>query len=268
MEYKMIISDMDGTLLENDNKLSEENISAINKAMDKGIVFAIATGRSFAGVKKHLKTLDIVGKEGYVICQNGGAIYRTADLSLYKKYNFPSTDIANIYEYTKQFNGIEYFFYDEMSLIVEKITDDVTNYCNIMNIEPICTSTPLDYKDGFTKIVIHGEHEDLLKVREELRSSDTSNLDCFFSNERYLEFVQKGVNKGLSMEFVAKELGFEISEVVAVGDSENDISMIAKAGLGAAMANSMDIVKDSADVVLENDNKNHGVAELILKHVL
>lgn len=268
MEYKMIMSDMDGTLLEDARTLSQENITAIGQAIEKGVIFVIATGRSVMGVTPYLKKLNLEGNKGFVVCQNGGVIYNLKDMSINKKYNFTKEDFQNTNDFATALNDIELFFYDDSDLIVVKETPEVEDYCNVMGIKPIITDKPLEYPHGFTKVVIHGSHEDLLKIQENLRSNPNSGLECFFSNDRYLEFTKKGVNKGVAMEFVAEQMGYKLEEVIAIGDSENDISMISKAGLGVAMGNSMDIVKDSADVVLDKDCVNHGVADMIKRFVL
>lgn len=268
MNYKMIISDMDGTLLADANTLSPENKSAILKACEKGVVFVIATGRSVKGVIPYLKTLNLYGNDGYVVCQNGGVIYNLKDITVCKQYNFTTTEFESVFKFAKTFDDTELFYYDNMELIVETVTKEVEGYCDIMGIKPIVTEKPMNYENGFTKVVIHGTHETLLKIQADLRKDESSSLDCFFSHETYLEFVKKGVNKGVALDFVANELGFKHEEIVAIGDSENDISMITKAGLGVAMGNSMDIVKDVADVVLDKDNAQHGVADMIERYIL
>lgn len=267
MEYKMIVSDMDGTLLQDHTTLSQENKETIIKAMEAGVEFVIATGRSVLGVVPYLKQLGVYGNEGFVICQNGGAVYSLKDVSLHKKYNFTTDEFEAVYKYASDVDGTEFFFYDDIDLIVEENTQEVKDYCAVMGIEPIVTDKPMEYESGFTKVVIHGTHEELLKVQANARAIEGSTLECFFSNDRYLEFVKKGVNKGTALEFIANELGIDIKQVIAIGDSENDISMIAKAGLGVAMGNSMGIVKDAADVVLDKSNKDHGVADMINKFI-
>ena len=82
MGYKMVFSDMDGTLLWKGVRVSVENSAAIRKAVDKGVEFVICTGRGVFGVEKHLQELHLLGKKGYVICQNGAAVYDLRDMHL------------------------------------------------------------------------------------------------------------------------------------------------------------------------------------------
>lgn len=88
MGYKMVFSDMDGTLLWKGVRVSVENSAAIRKAVDKGVEFVICTGRGVFGVEKHLQELHLLGKKGYVICQNGAAVYDLRDMHLVLKSSF------------------------------------------------------------------------------------------------------------------------------------------------------------------------------------
>ena len=88
MGYKMVFSDMDGTLLWKGVRVSVENSAAIRKAVDKGVEFVICTGRGVFGVEKHLQELHLLGKKGYVICQNGAAVYDLRDMHLVLKRSF------------------------------------------------------------------------------------------------------------------------------------------------------------------------------------
>ena len=83
MGYKMVFSDMDGTLLWKGVRVSVENSAAIRKAVDKGVEFVICTGRGVFGVEKHLQELHLLGKKGYVICQNGAAVYDLREKKLF-----------------------------------------------------------------------------------------------------------------------------------------------------------------------------------------
>ena len=94
MGYKMVFSDMDGTLLWKGVRVSVENSAAIRKAVDKGVEFVICTGRGVFGVEKHLQELHLLGKKGYVICQNGAAVYDLRDMHLVLKRSFsPSVEM-------------------------------------------------------------------------------------------------------------------------------------------------------------------------------
>ena len=98
MGYKMVFSDMDGTLLWKGVRVSVENSAAIRKAVDKGVEFVICTGRGVFGVEKHLQELHLLGKKGYVICQNGAAVYDLRDMHLVLKSSFSPSVVQPIAE--------------------------------------------------------------------------------------------------------------------------------------------------------------------------
>ena len=88
MCYKMVFSDLDGTLLWKGVRISVENQRAIRRAVDKGVEFVICTGRGVFGVEQFLKELELIGKDGYVICQNGATIYDLRDMSMAIRKSF------------------------------------------------------------------------------------------------------------------------------------------------------------------------------------
>ena len=126
----------------------------------------------------------------------------------------------------------------------------------------------MEYDGELTKTLFSGPRKKLEQIKtfaEELLG-DTVNL--FYSSETYLEFVISGVDKGSALEATAKEAGVELADVIAIGDSDNDLPMILKAGLGVAMKNGEEHVKAAAGYVTERTAEEHGVAEVLEKFIL
>jgi len=256
MEYKMIFSDMDGTLLKNDFEVSEKNKFAIKKAVEKEVQFVICTGRGVFGVERYLEQLNLIGKEGYAICQNGGAVYDLRDMSLAIRESFSPKTYAPVAEFARAL-GLELYYYD-----------DRKQYCKVMGSGVEVMKNPLNYTGEFTKSLITGEREKLLLVQKKLMETAGDELDCFFSSKIFMEVVKKGVSKGNIMELTAKKAGISLENVIAVGDSHNDISMIKKAGLGIAVANAEMEVKEIADYITEKSCDKDAIAEVIEKFIL
>ena len=194
MGYKMVFSDMDGTLLWKGVRVSVENSAAIRKAVDKGVEFVICTGRGVFGVEKHLQELHLLGKKGYVICQNGAAVYDLMDMHLVLKSSFSPSVVQPIAERARAL-GLELFYYDDRNFMIEKLTDEVKSYCWMMQANPRILQEPTDYEGEFTKCLISGERKNLsaLKCYVEKKAGDI--FDLFYSSETYLELVKKGVSK-------------------------------------------------------------------------
>ncbi len=265
MGYEMIFSDMDGTLLKNGLEVSQKNKLAIKEAVNQGVQFVICTGRGVFGVERYLEQLNLIGREGYAICQNGGAVYDLRDMSLAIREDFSPKIYAPIAEFAREI-GLELYYYDDRTFIAESETERVKKYCKVMGNDVRIMHNPLEYSGEFTKSLITGDREKLLLVQKMVKETD--QLDCFFSSPIFMEVVKKGVSKGNIMEETAKKAGVSLKEVIAVGDSHNDISMIKKAGLGIAVANAEPEVKEAADFITKNSCEKDAVAELIEEFVL
>ncbi len=119
MGYKMVFSDMDGTLLWKGICLSVENLRAIRKAVDKGVDFVICTGRGVFGVEPYLRELGLLGKKGYAICQNGAAVYDLRDMSLVVKKSFSPDLLKPVADYARSLGDIAIFYYDDRTFLCE-----------------------------------------------------------------------------------------------------------------------------------------------------
>lgn len=266
MSYKIIFSDMDGTLLHHVNDLSLENKKAIQSAQDKGVLFMIATGRPIYGLKPFLEQLNLIGSNSFVICQNGATIYNLKDMSLCEKNGFTPTEFAPIFELAQQ-SQVHSFFFDHDAFMVQTLSKDSDEYERMSDVETTILPDPLSYNGSFTKVLLEANHDILIPIQTKIRESYSHLFDCFFSNKNYLEIVKKDVNKGSSIEHICQKLNVDLKDVIAVGDSENDLSMILKAGLGVSVANGATLLKDASDVILEKTNNEHAIAELIEKFI-
>ncbi len=267
MSYKMVFSDMDGTLLYEGIRLSVENTAAIRKAVDKGVDFVICTGRGVFGVERFLEELGLIGKKGYVICQNGAALYDLKDMRLVQKKAFSPAKMLPVAKLAREL-GLEMFYYDDRNFMVETVTDMVKEYVKMMGTDLWVLQEPTDYDGEFTKCLVSGRKEVLMELREKIRPYLGEELHTFFSSDIYMEIVRTDVSKGDALEAAAKEAGVALADTIAIGDSENDLSMIERAGLGVAMQNGEAVVKAAADYVTERTCEEDGVAEVLEKFVL
>ena len=257
MGYKMVFSDMDGTLLRNGTEISVENLTAIRKAVDKGVEFVLCTGRGVFGVERYLEELGLLGRKGYAICQNGATVYDLQTMQPAIRRSFPPEWFAEIAKAAREL-GLELYYYDDRRFMTERPTKQVQKYCKVMRTEMGILENPLDYDGEFTKCLASGPREKLTQLREQVRHV------C----EIYLEFVRQGVNKGNALADTAEKAGVPLSEVIAIGDSDNDRSMILRAGLGVAVQNAEKDVKAIADYITERNCEQNAVAEVIEKFIL
>ncbi|SHK20059.1 hypothetical protein SAMN02745163_03415 [Clostridium cavendishii DSM 21758] len=274
MKYKLICIDMDGTLLSNAHDVSEENRLALKKATEKGVKIAITTGRLFTSASHYS---NIIGVKAPIISSNGAYIREKDREEVIYKSTLSKEQMFKIYEVTKKYGLLTYF--NTCDTVISEIKIPETHAYKISNRE-LPEDVRIKFVEGrdFPEIfeeyegkilkAIAIENEDkpkLQQAKEEI--SKYKDLEVVSSWDNNFEVMAAGTSKGKAAERLAEMLGIKREEVICVGDSENDISMIKYAGLGVAMGNAMDIVKEAADYVTDT-NVNSGVAKMINKFVL
>jgi Cof subfamily protein (haloacid dehalogenase superfamily) len=275
MKYKLICIDMDGTLLNSKHKVSEISREAIKKAHDMDLHIVISTGRIYADAEGYS---NLVGVKSPVIASNG-AIIKEKDKSevIYKSsidkdLCIKLLDIFKKHGVKPSINTPDKIYCGDivMKLFVEylkvkrvmnksinlKYIHSWKQWENILNIE----------KDNIIKCeVINRNTNKINELRKELEKLD--NIEIASSSNHNIEVTNKGVSKGKAIEILAKHYNIKREEIIAIGDSENDISMIEFAGVGIAMGNASEKVKKAADFITDT-NDNEGVAKAINKYVL
>ena len=264
MKYKMIFCDMDGTLLVNHRAISEENKAAIRFAKQKGVDFVICTGRGVYGVEPYLKELELMGNSGYVICQNGATVYDLRTMETILLRTFEAKDFAPIAKIAHRL-GIAIQMYHDRTFMGEKITPRTEEYCKVMGTEMKIIPDVTQYDGKFSKCLLDGPREKLEILYTECQPYIKDILNVFFSGPNFLEFVPIGISKGNAMAKTAEKAGLPLSQVIAIGDSGNDVPMIEKAGLGIAVANAEAEAKAAARIITKNDCEHHAVAEVIYR---
>ncbi|MEY8752557.1 Cof-type HAD-IIB family hydrolase [Alkalicoccobacillus gibsonii] len=241
-EIKLVALDIDGTLLNSVHTLSEENIAAIKEAQDKGVYVVLSTGRSLMTTSEHAETLKLTS---YLVTVNGSEIW-DRDLNLVERNKLDSQFVQKMWDLRNE-HGTHAW-----ATSVDKV------WRNEMP-EDIHQSEWLKF--GFDVM----DDETRLTILKELQSHP--ELEISNSSPTNLEINAAGVNKAQGLKKVCEFLGLTMDQVMAVGDSLNDLAMIKEAGLGVAMGNAQQLVKDTADWVTTT-NDEAGVAHAIRTWVL
>ncbi len=265
MKYKLLVTDIDGTLTDETHSIVPLNKKAIDVAKKLGVYITLATGRRPESAKPFVEILDITLP---IIVYNGAGIYDYKEEKfLYKEVldkdsavyiislleNYPELNPFIYYDhgsYTKWNNEVvrEYMKKDKIALIFKK------DLLSMVREEP-----PI-------KIMIIGERSLLDKFYNEVTKK---NLNVNFTNSEinYLEVLPMAASKGNMLKFLAKDLGISLDEVIAVGDKDNDISMIEIAGLGVAVANASPGLKKIARYIAPSGSEG-GVWDVVNKFLL
>lgn len=280
MKYKLLCLDMDGTVLNDDKKVSEENLKAIKKAHTLGIKIAICTGRLFANARVYA---DIFGIEAPIIASNGAYIRDKGSDDVIYKCVLGKEKASKLYSIVEKY-GFVLFFNECDSVISSKKFDDDKNIYVKMNKElPEDRRVRLLYtEDMFETISNEGDeilkcicidenaiktknYEKLNEARKEVLKAGGFEIASSFRNN--FEVMCDGVSKGRAAKVLADFYGISKDEVMCIGDNENDLSMIEYAGMGVAMGNAEESVKKAANYITDTNN-NSGVAKAINKFII
>ncbi|ATD54507.1 sugar-phosphatase [Clostridium chauvoei] len=266
--YKLIALDMDGTLLREDKSISERTKLAIQKAREKGVTVVLATGRPIEGVSRYLEILDMYRDNDYVLSYNGALVQKTKSKEVVSKVSLKGQDVHDLYKLSKE-NGVNIHAFSEIQGL---ITPKISKYTEVeATINGIDVSekdfNSIDKEEVIAKIMMIDEPEILAPATENLPKEIYEKYTVVRSTPYFLEFLNKDANKGTGLELLAKHLGIKREEVIAMGDAGNDLHMIEYAGLGVAMGNSFEEVKEAADYITAT-NEEDGVAKVIEEFVL
>ena len=272
-KYKLVVSDLDGTLLSNFH-VPNSNKSSIQRIREKGTKFCIATGRTIQSTKNILKEITNYNEENeYSILFNGCVIIENKNnkVLFFKGIDF---EISNkLFEIGKKYD-VMLLVYSidncyvwksyEKEIERQKSYEELLTFMDDLNINFI-----KEKNIQITKIVfVNEDHNYLLKIKEELDKIFGNEISISTSANMYLEINAKNVNKGNALEWLANYLKIDMKETIAIGDNSNDIFMIEKAGIGVCVKNGIDIIKNKANYVTEKTNDEGAVKEVLDKFVL
>jgi hypothetical protein len=263
MDIKLITIDIDGTLITPDKRITNPVREAIRYAEEKGVMVSLITGRLYPTCKKYSLELGISGP---CIIYQGAMIIDPRTDEVLQEIRV-SKDIAlDTIEYSRRNNLSLNVYMDQYTFYTEKpnkysILDAQLNEVEIQivdDIEKIVTKDPL-------KLMFVGEFQIISKL-EYLFSSKDESYSASTSLPQFLEIVGKRATKRDALEWLSKRFNVKREEIMAIGDSHNDISMIEWAGIGVAMGNADEKVKKIADFITLS-NTEDGVAYVINKFI-
>ncbi|UZW13331.1 HAD family hydrolase [Clostridium pasteurianum] len=237
-ENYLLISDMDGTLINTRGEISKENISAINNFVKKGGIFTIATGRTMESAGRYLKQLQV---NAPIVLYNGAKIYdykkekTLCEISLEE----PVKEIIRKVKYDDSSLGLEIYCEENVYIYNPcRFTERFSKkgYEIYYNIEDI-------WDKNWTKILILGE-ENQLDVMEIDFIDTFGDVNLIRSGENFLEIIPKNTSKGHGLIELCKILRTDLSNTIAVGDNMNDAELLKEAGYGFCVANGNKKLRD------------------------
>jgi HAD superfamily hydrolase (TIGR01484 family) len=241
--YKLIALDMDGTLLNEEKLISMPNRKAILAALEAGVTVIFSTGR---GVQSAMPYVEELGLQTPIVAVNGSEVWK-APGELLKRHLMSAELVRKLHEIAVKYDTWWWAYAVSGMYNTERWTDDI---------------------DGVEWLKFGYYTEDaaiLSEIRSVVEAWDVFEITN--SHPSNIELNPKGISKASGVEEVCQILGINMSEVIAMGDSENDIAMIRSAGLGVAMGNAQEGVKQIADITTVT-NEEHAVARIINEYIL
>lgn len=267
MTYKMIVLDLDDTLLRDDHTISPRTKEALMTAQEQGVKVVLASGRPTFAMRTIAKELHLEEYGSFILSFNGAKIINCkTDEELFSSTLSPEI-VHSLYDISKEENvWIHTYIGDDI------ITEKNNSYTEI---EGQITGMPIvevnNLKEAVqqpvVKVLMVENPEHLQIVELKLQKQLEGQLSVMRSKPFFLEFTEAGVTKGTSLNKLIQKLGIKREEVISMGDSYNDQAMIEFAGLGVAMGNAPDDIKEIANYVTDT-NMNDGVAKVVEKFVL
>lgn len=264
MTIKLIAMDLDDTLLDASQQLTVRTKQAVRKAMDAGVAVTIATGRMFQSALPFAEEMGITLP---LITYNGALIRSTISGETLFHRPIEAALAQDVSELFRQ-KGWYLQKYVDDRLYVAELDSNALFYAGYARVEAIPLGAGFyQMKEAPTKMLSMGDKPVLDEIRAELLERYGGSLYMASSKQRYLELVDARVNKGQALEYLSGTLGIGRDEIMAIGDSMNDIDMIEYAGCGVAMGNANETVRAAAQYVTL-PNSGDGVAAAIEKFVL
>ncbi len=266
---RLIVCDLDETLLDSEKNVSENNRAAIREFEARGGLFVPCTGRIYTSLERTLSQLDALGKAGhYVISTNGALISENCGRVCCSK-GVPADKVQALIAHARA-NGMG----------VEVFAEDGTLYYEAIDARelrdlPLFVDDPLSLPEdvsflrdvGVAKLLY--ERWDMPYLKQFAQQMDPAlkeGLEISFSSDRYIEIKAAGVNKGEGLRMLAEMLSIDMAQTMAIGDNFNDLEMIRAAGIGVAVANAPEEIRAAADIVLQADHEHDAVAEAIRQY--
>lgn len=272
---KLVALDLDGTLLKDDKSICPYNIEVLTRAIQAGIKVVLCSGRSVQGMQRDLGRLGLIIPGQYAVALNGGNVFETdTRKSLFHMKMDNQKSRFMIEEGRKRVEKANIQMYTVSGAYVERWDDTTEYYRKATASDPVLVDDLMTEADNVVKIAYFARGpfdmslKKILALKADFETVLPQGLTAVITAPYLVEVYDEKMNKGVGLSFLTDYLGMKRDEVMAVGDLENDLSMLEYAGLSVAMANGSETVKKSADWVTTLTNNEGGVGEAVEKFVL
>ncbi len=263
-KFKLIVADLDGTILDETYRVMPELLSRVNEGRSRGVELAVATGRLYPSALPFVKDLGISLP---VIACNGAVVRDPLTDELIHNLPLARELAVEALRLTgggsaQRFVNIRDTFYTDATEEASKKYEDALKikFTRRVSLEEAVTEDP-------TMIVIRDREDEVARLTGILREHFGERLYLANSKPFFIDINNPGISKGVALANLCRRVGIDPSEVIAIGDGWNDLEMFKLAGIGAAVANAPDQLKEKADYVC-TEKSYRGVIEVIERFIL
>lgn len=261
--FRLVCIDVDGTLVDTNMRIPPQVVRALKHLQTRGTLITLASGRHFPSLREYAR---LIGTKAPLIALNGAWIQGNDQYSYKDMQCWPLKRhlVSSIIEDAEQM-GMEVTLYFANRIVLKRVhkSQDQNQWAEfLLRMEkvsvqvvqswPLISSISIDETDGLgplMKILISDQPESVIELLGYYQEHYAADYQFVLSGDRYIEVVDKQATKGLALQTVAQHLGISRSDIMAIGDHYNDVSMLEYAGFGVAMGNAPAVVQQKADWV-------------------
>lgn len=267
---KILFTDLDGTLLDDDKLISQHTLETIRHMTSAGHKLVLCSGRPINSVLAVAEQFGFTAQGSYVVAYNGGLIYDCCTGETILHSLIPLSSVKYLFDAARDV-GLHVHTYSETHIISLHDTPELAHYSAHIKMPVIVTEDVLGALTQEPMKIIIMDMDGRARL-EEFRAAHAAwaedRVSSTFSNPKLLEYGSLASTKGNAVRYLCNHLHIPMECSIAAGDEENDTTMLEAAGIGVAMANGTEIAKGAADEVTVNDNNHDGIAEIIERFVL
>jgi Cof subfamily protein (haloacid dehalogenase superfamily) len=266
VNYKMLVLDLDDTLLDDNHRISSRNKELLAKAQNKGVKVVLASGRPTQAMLQYAHELQLAEFDSYLISFNGAVVTSLKNNEILFQKSLTADEIHSLYDFSVA-NNVHILTYSDKGIVSETHSEYIDVEVNLTDIpHHKVPSFKTEITSSAVKCILL-EEPDYLKGVETKLKAERTDLSVSRSKPFFLEVMPKGIDKAASIDFLAKRLDIDQREVIAVGNAGNDLSMVKYAGLGVWVDNVSPELRHEADFIVASNNDD-GVAEVVERFIL